>query len=225
VTKEVNISELQKINSNIELLQFAYSPQIHHPPVENDEDRRQWATDIVFVGNCYPERLRQLEYLVKSMSFAFTLSIYGPNWSRVRRRSSVRPFVRNRLLGPEDMSKAIFYAGVTLGFLCKENRDDHTQRTFEIPACGGVLLAERTARHQIIYREGLEAEFFEASDYEELRLKTERLLRSPHYREELRHRGYEAVVASRNTYKDRMDQVLEAFRRQRSGQRTAGYSR
>jgi len=206
-TKEVNVYELGTLTERLEFFPFAYYPRIHHPPQFDKDVAREWQAEAVFVGNCYPERLRQLEYLVRRTKL--DLKVYGPNWSSISRRSPLRPYVQGRALGPEEMAKAIFYSKMAFGFLCKENRDDYTQRTFEIPACGGVLLAERTARHLTFYREGEEAEFFDPADYEELVGKVGQLLADEERSSTIRRFGGEAVRRGGHTYEHRLKRVLD----------------
>lgn len=212
-TKEVNVKELRHVNPNVEFFAFAYYPRIHRPPIPNDEDKKTWQTDAVFVGSCYPERTKQLEYLASKLPI--NLKIYGQNWGKVARRSPLRNCIQGRGLGPDDMAKALFYSKVSLGFLCKENRDDYTQRTFEVPACKGVLLAERTPRHAQFYQEGIEVELFESSNYAEMVTKVEYLLREDQYREAIRERGHEAVLARRHTYADRLSRLIELYKQRR----------
>jgi spore maturation protein CgeB len=66
---------------------------------------------------------------------------------------------------------------IGLGLLSKAKPDTFTTRSFEIPAAGRLLLAERTREHQLLFEEGVEAEFFD--DVEELVTRARALLADP----------------------------------------------
>jgi spore maturation protein CgeB len=210
-TKEVNVLELKRLNSNTEFFPFAYYPRVHFPPQENSTDKTEWERDLVFIGNSYPERVKQMEYIVTNIKIPLRFKIFGYNWHKVSASSPLKPYIDGRTLVPEEMSKAIYYSKVTLGFLCKENRDDYTQRTFEIPACKGVLLAERTDRHLQYYEEGEEAEFFTSSDYKELLEKVHLLLTNDEQRDKIRLNGFSRVTTNHHTYADRLSRLIDLY--------------
>ena len=56
--------------------------------------------------------------------------------------------------------KGIAAMQINLGFLRKVNRDIQTDRSVEIPACGGFMLAEYSTEHSLLFKEGVEAVFY-----------------------------------------------------------------
>jgi spore maturation protein CgeB len=205
-TREVNVAEVRPLNPNVEFFPFAYYPRIHRPlPVTTVEDAR-FASDVVFVGTWERERCELLERLVTAVPARY--AIWGSFWSRAGRRSPLRPFIRGGDVRGDDMAKALGGAEIALGFLRKSNRDDYTQRTFEIPACGGLLLAERTARHLTFYREGIEAEFFDPERPDELVSRVRALLSDPERRTQIRAAGLAALQRQAHTYRDRLERLL-----------------
>lgn len=67
------------------------------------------------------------------------------------------------LYGP-DYARALAGAKIAIGLLSKRVPETTTTRSFEIPAMGTFLLAERTADHQALFDEGHEAAFFEGAE-------------------------------------------------------------
>lgn len=113
---------------------------------------------VVFIGHCEPYYERLLTDVVRS---GFDLSIYGPGWDRVKRRNSqLAPAIKGGPVWGKAYAAALAHAKVGLGLLSKRYPDQFTTRSFEIPAAGAMLLAERTDEHQELFAEGKEAEFF-----------------------------------------------------------------
>jgi spore maturation protein CgeB len=59
---------------------------------------------------------------------------------------------------------ALASSKIALGLLSKRIPETTTTRTFEIPAMGVFMLAERTDDHLALFKEGIEAEFFGSDD-------------------------------------------------------------
>ncbi len=122
----------------------------------------QLRSEIAFIGHCQRHYAARLATLARTLPVA----IWGPNWMRhARRHAWARSCVRgDGLFGP-GYAQALSGAKIALGLLSKRIPETTTTRTFEIPACGTMMLAERTAPHEALFAEGKEAEFF-ASDEE-----------------------------------------------------------
>ena len=207
-TREVNVDEVLPFNANVEFFPFAYNPSIHHiccPEAELGAE-----VDVLFIGTHEESRAVLMEKLVESLPI--TLEIYGGGWERLRLNSSLKARVKGAGLWGEDMARAIGAAKVSLGFLRKENRDEYTQRSFEIPVCGGLFLAERTAAHQRFFIEGVEADFFNADSADELIAKVKALLGDKARRESMRVAGRAAVMRQKHTYEDRIRRLMELYK-------------
>jgi spore maturation protein CgeB len=209
VTREVNVAEVRPANPHVEFFPFAYHPAIHRPVAIPSCERAQWTSDVAFVGSWERERAGLLEELVRRVPARY--AIWGSMWERAGRRSPLQPYLHKHDVLMDEMAKAIAGSQIALGFLRKKNRDDYTQRTFEIPACGGLLLAERTARHLSLYREGVEAEFFDPVRPDELIEKVRALLGDDERRARLREAGRAALLRQHQTYRDRLERLLQLY--------------
>lgn len=219
-TRKANVDEVRPYNPNVEFFRFAYYPRIHRPVEVDPATEPQWVSDVAFVGTWEKERAALMEHLVRRVDADY--AVWGSQWSKLAPWSPLRRYVRGSEIYLDDQCRAIGAAKVSLGFLRKKNRDVYTVRTFEIPACNGVLLGERTAEHRSIYREGVEAEFFDAADPDDLASAVRRVLGDDEHRESVRLAGLQAVRRGGHTYRDRLARLFEVYERQRGAAQTEG---
>ncbi len=164
------------------------------------------SSDVAFVGHYerhYAGRIRALSALKKT-----SIKVWGPGWvrhSRISRWCSQR--VQGDGIWGEEYPRAISSAKICLGLLSKLVPDTSTTRTFEIPACGGFMLAERTEEHQSLFEEGREAEFF--SSDEELLDKVRYYLAHPGQRDKIAACGRKRCVKSGYNNHDRIKDMLK----------------
>lgn len=127
--------------------------------------------DAVFIGHCQPHYARMLEAAAR----AAPLKIWGPGWPdhAARHGWAARAVQGAGLYGP-DYARTLGRAKIAIGLLSKRVPETTTTRSFEIPAMGTMLLAERTDDHAALFDEGREAEFFASP--EELADKLRRYL-------------------------------------------------
>ena len=82
---------------------------------------------------------------------------------------------------------------IGLGLLMKLGPEVVTARSLEVPACGTFLLAERTHKHQELFEEGKDAEFF--STVEELVDKARFYLKHATARQRIARSGYDRFMS------------------------------
>ena len=176
-------------------------------PVElSQAEQERFGTDVVFVGHYEPDgREKSVRALVEA---GIQLRIWGGHyWSREvfgDLYDRLAPIVTAE---GDDYAKALCGAKVCLAFLSKLNRDTYTSRCFEIPACGRVMLAERTDDLLRLFKEDEEACFF--SSAEELVEKARWLLENPDIRERIAHAGMRRVWADGHDVTSRAKQFIE----------------
>jgi spore maturation protein CgeB len=134
------------------------------------------------------------------------LSIWGGRWGRSPLWQSLQPACRGGILAGRDYVAAIQGAKLCLGLLSKGNRDLHTTRSLEIPFAAGLLCAERTSDHQVLYQEGKEAVFWR--DATECARVCHYLLENEPLREGIRLAGQERVKALRVGNEDICQRIL-----------------
>lgn len=182
---------------------FGYNPSVHFPerPATVDEAQR-FRSDVVLAGGADPDRFRDLEPLLGSRDIS--LALYGGYWTRDRRFT---PYARGFAIG-RDYRLALGGARIALCLVRRANRDGHAMRSFEIPACGAFMLAERTDEHLALFREGEEAAFFGSP--EELLEKIRYYLAHDGERARIARAGHARITTGRHTYRDRLQEIVQA---------------
>lgn len=203
--KTFNVDEYKKVGANsILCIRYCYDPNIHYPVNLSNNDKEKYGSDLVFVGAMRKKRVDELEYIFNK---GFDIRIWGTGWSKLNSNYLIKNTCTMKPVYAEDMSKVFQSSKIVLGFLNAENRDLHTARTYEVPACGGFFLAERTSEHQEIFKEGKEAEFFD--DLDELCEKSNFYLKNEELRKKIAISGYEKVKKVNATYKERAKEILK----------------
>ncbi len=201
-TKSFNVPELYAAGArDVLFVDKAYSPQVHRPLPVSDEDRERFGGAVGFIG--WPERARE-----RSMRFLARAGVPVRVWGPWPRWKAARDFrVEGRPLWNDDYARAIAAFDINLCFLRKVNRDRHTTRSVEIPACGGFMLGERTEEHQRLFAEGVEADYF-GSD-EELLAKVRHHLANPEARQRIAAAGHARCLRDGYSYDERLAAILD----------------
>jgi spore maturation protein CgeB len=107
--------------------------------------------------------------------------------------------------GPS-FSEIVAEAPLQLGLLNSENRDEHTARSFEVPASGGLLLAEDTPEHRDIFKSESNALFFKTTA--QLLNQIDWVIANPAGAREIANAGYELITNGSNSWADRANEIL-----------------
>ena len=208
---------------------LGYCDEVHRPLPSSDP---QWNCAVGFLGGWEPRRERLLH---AAAAAGIDLKIRGGYWEFLRdgRWTLRRHIILGQLAGRErfrlhrdeslatawqggevyadDYARALTGAKIGLGLLRRVCPDQHTTRTFEIPACGSMLLADRTDEHQEFFEEGKEAEFFGSA--EELLDKVKFYSSHESAREAIAAAGCQRCIEGKYAYVHRLSAVLDAFDR------------
>ena len=162
ISHNLKPSELKKLGANkVIMVDKAFDTEQHFPMKITKEEVKVFGADVGFIGSYAPERKDILEFLALN---GINVRVWGNGWEDQHAdlpnlKLEKRPLVNK----PQslDYTKAIIATKINIGFLRKVNRDLQTDRSVEIPACGGFLLAERSVEHERLFNEGKEAVYFD----------------------------------------------------------------
>lgn len=179
----------------------AYDDLVHRPATLTDAERPAYECDVAFIGRWEPERERLLAELSR---LGYVVRVWGYHWSRATDRG-VSAMYGGPAEGPV-YARAIAGARITLCLLSTTAHDTVTQRSVEIPACGGFMLAERTPEHEALFADREEAAYF--STRQEMHELIAYYLAHEEERSGIARRGRQRCEASGYSYAHRLREIL-----------------
>lgn len=181
-----------------------YEPLFH--PDTRPASQRGPSVPVSFVGTALDHRVGCISKLI--LKHKVPLRIYGARWNH----TLVKWLKSDHFSGEissGDYTKVIWDSEISLAFVSSSNHDEYNGRTFEIPGSGGFFLGERTLKHQELFEEGKEAEFF--SSTEECAEKVFYYLKNITARRRIAAAGYERCIRSDYRLVTRVRDVLESI--------------
>jgi spore maturation protein CgeB len=224
--KKYEKEQYEALGKPIFYMPLGFCDEVHRPVFHD----HSWRCEVGFIGGWEPRRERMLHSIA---SAKLQLKFRGAYWDFLRdgKWSLRRYLILNELSAGErvhihrdellarahhgnevygdDYARALSGAKIGLGFLRRVCPDQHTTRTFEIPACGSLLLADRTVEHQEFFVEGREADFFECP--EELLDKLKFYCGNHSARTRVAEAGYGRCIKGAYAYVHRLRAVLHAI--------------
>lgn len=210
VPKEVNRSDYMRLGGqSVFVYDRSFHPDFHRPIVLTEPEQKIYSCKVGFIGALAPFRETVLAMLAKEK---LPLALWGNDWPKGKHWSVLKPYWRGGNQVGDSYAKTIVGMDVALHFVRRENRDLQDSRSFEIPACGSFMLAERTTDHERLFLENQEAVFFDTAD--ECVNKCRYYLENEAERKMIANAGHQRVLDSGYDYASRLREMLEALESQ-----------
>ena len=200
--RTANVAELRARGArSTPVVPFGYKPTVHF--IDDSRATGSHGCDLLFIGGADADRIPFFRRILELWP-EVRMDLYGNYWNRDPR---LRRFWRGFAMG-EAYRTATRRAKFVVNLVRRANRDGHVMRTFEVPACGGCMLAERTPDHARFFDDGVDALFFSTPD--ELVGHARAIEHDEGARQAIAAAGHRRVVRDGHTYRDRLQLILQA---------------
>ena len=193
----------------VAFLPHGYDPDVHQVLSLDHRDTADYGHNVTVIGShtLYKERL--LSDLVRRCP-NLDLHIYGSRWVESLRSPELNTHIHGFALFGSKYAKAIRASRISLAITSGKvdgvaQGDETTTRTYEIPACGGFMLHERTPELLELYDEGKEVACF--GSVEELASKIDYYLAHPEECQAIARAGHARCVPA-YSYDSRVKEIL-----------------
>lgn len=200
-TRTSNIEDLRKVGcKDVRYLPFAFDEACaaEGPPGAADAE-----PEALFVGGADADRA---DFFRAFLAHGVPTAVAGGYWNRW-----VPPGARNLgLLDIEEIKARTARVAVNLCLVRRANRDGHVMRSFEIPAAGGFMLAERTGEHRGLFGPEGECVLYFSTPGEAAE-KCRWALSHPAERQRMAAAAHARITSGRHSYRDRLQTILGAI--------------
>jgi spore maturation protein CgeB len=205
VQRIVNVDELKQCGANqVEICYRSFDSELHRPFKLSPEESNYFHAQVGFIGTHEVQREECIAYLITN---GIPVKVVGNDWPGCKNWQIIKPHYKGPSVYGEEYIKHINGMDIALHFLRHANRDEQDSRTFEIPACGVFMLAERSEAHEKLFLENKEAAFF--SDCEELLVKVKYFIQHKEERERIAQSGLSRVLSSGDSHQGRLRHIIE----------------
>jgi len=197
-------------------VRHGFDPEVHRPVELNAELSEHYGCDVSFVGCWSAEKEARLLFLLRTRP-KIRVKVYGIGWNYASAEFK-RRLGRNLKRGVfgDELSLVYCASKVNLGLLsCSTSdsmaKDQTTARSFQIPACGALMLHEDTPEIRSYFEADKEVLLF--SSNEEMVSKIDWALRFPLKTREIQHGGYQRSRQHPYDYSSAANCIVEHFMR------------
>jgi len=160
VQRDANIADYKSRGArDVIKIQTAYEPTIHFAPPAGWSDANR-DREVSFIGTPYDRRGEFLTRLWKEFGVPVTVSGNIVWKEHLSAEAAAAMYPREGELYGDAYREGIWRSKINLSFLTHSNHDEFAHKSFEIAACEGFLLVERSEGHLQRFVEDEEAVFF-----------------------------------------------------------------
>lgn len=197
-TKSQNVKKYEELGQkNAFFIPSAFSPHAHRLVLAAESQFIHNPLEVSFIGTYDKSR----DPVFDTLDWKH-LNIWGNNWKRSKHFTSHSDRIVPHAIYGKLYADVTSHSKISLGLLREEAEDLHTQRTFEIPACGSMQIAPRNDEILSFFDEDKEIVCY--GTLEELKDKIDYYLKHETERAKIARNGYEKVMHSQHTYTDRV---------------------
>jgi len=189
-------------------IQTAYEQTLHYPPPAGWSDRER-TRGVSFIGSPYDDRPEFLLRVKREFKVAVAVNGTRRLWEKRMRAEDLAELWAGDEVYGDEYREAIWRSKINLSFLTHSNEDEFAHKSFEIAACGGFLLAERSRGHAERFVEDEEAVFFDG--VEECAAKIQRYLGDEAARERIAAAGARRAKESGYHNDGQVRRILESI--------------